>query len=104
MKKRNAQTFRQGPPRVAVALEYDGEGAPKVTAKGSDELADQIMAIAEEHGIPLQENRDLVRMLAQIEIGREIPPALYRVVAEVIAFAYIIRGKLPSGHSGPGED
>lgn len=104
MKRRDPRTFRQGPPRVAVALEYDGEGAPRVTAKGSDDLADQIMAIAEEHGIPLQENRDLVRVLAQIDIGREIPPALYRVVAEVIAFAYLLRGKLPQGNTvGGGE-
>ena len=80
---------------VAVALRYDGVGAPKVTAKGSGELAREILELAREHGIPLQENAVLVELLAQVGLGEEIPRPLYVAVAEVIAFAYLISGKRP---------
>ena len=76
-----------GPP-TAVALRYDGRGAPRVTAKGQHDLAERILALARAHGIPLHEDRELVRMLARVELGAEIPAALYAAVAEVIAFAY----------------
>ncbi len=85
------------PPQTAVALRYDGEGAPRVTAQGSDELAREIIALAEASGIPLQENPPLVALLAQLELGDEIPRELYQAVAEVIAFAYLLSGKRPSG-------
>ena len=79
--------------RVAVALEYDGVNAPLVTAKGSNDIADKIIEIATEHGIPLQKNDGLVKILSQIELGDEIPENLYRAVAEVIAFAYLIKSR-----------
>ena len=81
--------------RLAVALEYDGDNAPTVTAKGFGEIADKIMAIAKQQGIHLHEDNGLVEILAQINLGEEIPEDLYRAVAEVIAFAYIISGKFP---------
>lgn len=80
---------------IAVALEYDGESAPKVTAKGEGELARQIIAIANKHNVPLQENAELVQLLSHIELGEEIPETLYIAVAEIIAFAYILKGKFP---------
>lgn len=80
---------------IAVALEYDGKNAPKVTAKGEGLTAQQILAIAEEHGIPLQNEPELARILAQVPLGEEIPEQLYIAVAEVIAFAYFISGKTP---------
>ena len=83
---------------IAVALEYDGESAPKVTAKGEGSIAQQIIAIAKNHDVPLQENPELVQMLSHIELGEEIPEALYLAVAEIIAFAYILRGKIPEGY------
>ena len=88
-----------GEPRLplAVALRYDGTGAPRVTAKGRAELAERIVAAAREHGIPLQEEPALAAVLAQIPLGDEIPEALYRAVAEVIAFAYLLSGKWPPG-------
>jgi flagellar biosynthesis protein len=89
-----------GKRRLAVALEYDGSGAPRVTAKGAGEVAQKILDLAEQHGVPLQENRELVEMLAQMPLESEIPEQLYRVVAEVIAFAYLVRGKLPAGFDG----
>jgi flagellar biosynthesis protein len=83
--------------KTAVALHYDGEHAPQVTAKGQGQVAEQIIALAKEHGIPLQENPPLVELLATLELDSEIPESLYRAVAEVIAFAYILADKFPDG-------
>ena len=86
--------------RLAVALQYDGETAPRVTAKGRDELAGQIIALARRHGVPMQENQPLASLLAQVELGEEIPQPLYLAVAQVIAFAYHLCGKVPVENSG----
>ncbi len=85
-------------PTLAVALQYDGETAPKVTAKGAGDIAEQILAIAQEHDVPLQDNPELVKVLSKIELGDQIPEALYLAVAEVIAFAYMLKGKVPKGY------
>lgn len=81
----------------AVALSYDEQRAPIVSAKGDAALAQEIIDIAEAHGIPLYENKELVEMLSRIELGAEIPEILYRVIAEIIAFAYHLQGKVPEG-------
>ena len=86
-----------GRPTIAVALNYDEESAPRVTAKGKGDIAEHIMAIASAHNIPLQENPELVKVLVEMDLGTEIPEALYLAVAEVIAFAYLLRGKFPKG-------
>jgi flagellar biosynthesis protein len=89
------------PPPTAVALRYDGASAPRVTAKGRGEVADRILTVAREHGIPVRADRNLVQLLALVELGDEVPPELYRAVAEVIAFAYRLSGKgLPDRPSG----
>jgi flagellar biosynthesis protein len=75
----------------AVALFYDGHGAPQVTAKGAGVEAEAIMALAREHGVPLCDNPALVELLSQIEVGEQIPEALYITVAHIIAFAYRLR-------------
>ncbi len=85
-------------PITAVALHYDGDNAPTVTAKGSGEVAEQIIALAKEHGIPLQENAALSELLSRLDLGTEIPPELYLAVAEVIAFVYLLSGKRPAGN------
>ena len=82
---------------LAVALKYDGKIAPKVTAKGSEELAKQIIELAKKHNVPLSENKELVTLLSTLELGEEIPEILYLAVAEVIAFAYMLKGKVPEG-------
>lgn len=79
----------------AVALHYDGRGAPRVTAKGQGLVAENILRLAREHGVPLHEDAALAAVLSRLELNEEIPPALYRAIAEVIAFAYRIRGKTP---------
>lgn len=82
---------------IAVALSYDGTGAPRVAAKGRADVAERIVALAREHGVILHEDPALAAVLARIPLGDEIPEALYRAVAEVIAFAYLLSGKRPPG-------
>jgi len=82
-------------PMRAVALQYDGENAPIVTASGEGAVAEEIIRIAQEHGVPLREDVTLAAMLTELELGEEIPPLLYRVIAEVIAYAYLVSGKVP---------
>lgn len=85
------------PPRQAIALNYDGVNTPTLSAKGDAELAEQILAIAREYQVPIYENADLVKLLARLELGEAIPEALYRTIAEIIAFAWYLRGKCPVG-------
>lgn len=83
---------------IAVSLQWDGKGAPRVTAKGRGEIAERIVALAAANGVPLREDRALVSVLSKIDIDQQIPAQLYVAVAEVIAFAYALRGKqLDSG-------
>lgn len=79
----------------AIALQYDGENAPIVTASGEGAIAEEILRIAREHNIPLKEDALLAELLSDLNLGEEIPPMLYRVIAEVIAYAYLVSGKVP---------
>lgn len=79
----------------AVALYYDGKSAPHISAKGTGLVAQQIMEIAQEHGVPLCDNPSLVDLLVTLELGDEIPQNLYIAVAYIIAFAYQLEGKTP---------
>ncbi|QSA98834.1 EscU/YscU/HrcU family type III secretion system export apparatus switch protein [Methylococcus sp. EFPC2] len=83
------------PPDIAVALHYDGTHAPRVTAKGTGDVAEQIIRLAREHAIPLHPDPALIKVLANVPLGDEIPRELYLAVAEVIAFAYLLSGKHP---------
>jgi flagellar biosynthesis protein len=83
------------PPRRAVALYYDGRRAPRVTAKGQGVVAERILAVAREHDVPLREDQSLVALLSRLELGEEVPQNLYKAVAQVIAFAYLVSGKTP---------
>jgi flagellar biosynthesis protein len=85
-------------PRQAIALTYDGNHAPTLTAKGDEELAEEILRIAREYEVPIYENPELVRLLAKMELGDSIPEELYRTIAEIIAFAWNLKGKFPAGH------
>ncbi|WP_210713582.1 EscU/YscU/HrcU family type III secretion system export apparatus switch protein [Pseudomonas sp. MWU349] len=86
------------PPLQAIALKYDGQQAPTLTAKGDDELAEAILKIARDYEVPIYENAELVKLLARLELGESIPPELYRTIAEIIAFAWNLKGKFPAGH------
>lgn len=76
--------------RRAVAMRYrqEMEHAPRVVAKGQGDVAERIIALAREHGIPLHEDKDLVQLLGLLEIDVEVPPDLYRALAEVLAHVY----------------
>ena len=76
--------------KKAVALSYkpDQDQAPKVSAKGAGTIAEKILALAKEHDIPIKEDPDLVEILAKLEVNQEIPPELYTVVAEILAFVH----------------
>ena len=82
--------------RVAIALEYDFKGAPRVTAKGRGHVAEAILKLAREHGVAIEENHALAEALAGVDLDQEIPEALYRAVAEVLTFVLRARNALPA--------
>lgn len=83
------------PSNIAIALNYDGKRAPKITAKGQGLVAEQIIETAKEHNVPLHTDVALVKVLSKMSLGDEIPRELYLAVAEVIAFVYLLSGKQP---------
>lgn len=82
---------------IAVALRYDGRNAPRVTAKGEQVLAQRMIEAAAQAGVPLYPDPELAMILSQVPLGEEIPDNLYKAIAEVIAFAYILAGRFPEG-------
>ncbi|WP_317929266.1 EscU/YscU/HrcU family type III secretion system export apparatus switch protein [Halioxenophilus sp. WMMB6] len=90
----NDHTNRTNQPKAA-ALTYTGSGAPRLTAKGTEEIAEQIIELAEEHEIPLFENPLLVEFLCQLELNDEIPGELYRTIAHILALAYRLEEIIP---------
>ena len=90
-KKQAANAYQK-----AIALQYEGVGAPVVTATGEGAIAEDIIALARELGIPLYENPELTDMLAILELGDEIPHELYIIIAQIIALAYNIKGITPN--------
>ena len=70
--------------QIAVALRYDGAGAPTVVASGRGQVGERIIATAREHGVPLTENAPLAEALSTLELETEIPERLYVAVAEVL--------------------
>ncbi len=86
-------------PLNAVALAYrSGDIAPKVVAMGRGLIAEEIIARAKEHGVFVHESKELVALLMQVELDGHIPPALYRAVAELLAWLYHIEN--PKGLAG----
>ena len=76
--------------KKAVALKYDMQKdiAPKVIAKGRGHVAEHILETAQQNSVPVYRNKTLVNMLMALEIDREIPPELYKAIAEVMAYVY----------------
>lgn len=77
-------------PKKAIALKHaiGSQQVPELVAKGSGEVAERILQLAQEHGVPIHHDPDLVRVLAYLDVGDHIPPEVYRVVAEILAFVY----------------
>ena len=82
-------------PTTAIALRYSPEtgSAPKIVAKGEGFVAEEILRIARENDVPLRQDPALAGALATLDIGAQIPPELFRAVAEVLAFVYKMNGK-----------
>jgi flagellar biosynthesis protein len=86
----------------AVALAYQtGDLAPKVVAKGRGLIAEEIIARAREHGVFVHESKEMVALLMQVDLDKHIPPTLYRIVAELLAWLYHIDAMKHTGDKGP---
>ncbi|MDO8306339.1 EscU/YscU/HrcU family type III secretion system export apparatus switch protein [Herminiimonas sp.] len=82
----------------AVALAYhSGDSAPRIVAKGHGLIAEQIIERAKEHGVAVHESKELVALLMQVELDEHIPPALYRAVAELLAWLYRVEAAQQRG-------
>ena len=79
--------------KQAVALFYDGESAPTITAKGQGATAEEIIAIARANDVTLCENEPLLELLMSLELGDHIPQSLYVAIAQIVAFAYHLQGR-----------
>jgi flagellar biosynthesis protein len=96
-KKKNLET------KIATAIKYDSarDNAPKITAHGRGIIAEKIIEIAEENGIPIKNDPELVYVLSKLKVDSEIPIELYRAVAEILAFVYSINeSQRPINNSG----
>jgi flagellar biosynthesis protein len=71
---------------LAVALQYDRKGAPRVVAKGRGTIGKKIVEVAKANDIPIEENEVLAGALSKVELDDEIPVELYKAVAEVLVF------------------
>ena len=86
------------PDRSAVSLRYDNQvnKSPLVTAKGKGLIAEKIISLAKENNVPIKEDQDLVHLLSQVDLNREIPASLYHVIAELLSFVYRLNGEYSS--------
>ena len=84
----------------AIALAYGQNDAPVVTAKGQDELADAIVAEAQRQGVHIAKDPQLVALLSQLDLDREVPENLYVAVAVILSWVYWLKGIEPDGYTG----
>ncbi len=88
--------------KMAAAIKYDAEknSAPQMTARGQGNIAEKILQLAHDHGIPIKNDPDLIQVLSKLKIGAEIPVELYRAVAEILAFVYNLNEEKRSQSGG----
>lgn len=86
--------------KSAISLQYQKEinSAPKITARGEGWVAEKIIEIAQERSIPIRKDKDLLNLLSEIDVGREVPESLYKVVAELLAWVYQLNKNYPDSH------
>lgn len=74
----------------AVTLRYEPkkDGAPVLTGKGRGHVAEKILELAREHNIPIRQDKNLLQILSRLDIYQKVPPGVYKVVAEILAFIY----------------
>ena len=74
-------------PRRAVALQYGpGQSAPVIVASGMGNMAEKIVEVATDSGVPVYEDNSLATVLSQMELGREIPKELYEAIVEIYVY------------------
>ena len=98
----DADVIVTNPTHLAVALKYDGASmsAPKVVAKGAENIAKRIKELARKSNVPIVENKELARNLFRmVEIGQEIPADLFQAVAEILAYIYSLKGNRAVNYS-----
>lgn len=79
--------YPEGGARRAVALQYgEGNAAPVIVASGMGYLAEKIVEVAADHGVPIYEDNSLATMLSQLQLGREIPEVLYQAIVEIYVY------------------
>ena len=85
------------PQQKVVALRYQSkeDRAPKIAAKGRGYLAERILEVARAHDIPIREDKNLVEILSHLDLTQEIPPEIYKAVAEILAFVYRLTQRHP---------
>jgi flagellar biosynthesis protein len=84
--------MKKKPKAVALKYEKEKDAAPRIVAKGRGFVAQKIIETARAHRVPLYEDKNLVQVLEALDLETEIPPELYRAVAEVLAFIYRLNG------------
>ncbi len=82
----------------ALALFYDGGNAPVISDNKTGQAAQELIQHALELGIPIYENPELLLQLSELQIGQNVPPQLYQLIAEILAYAFYIQGKAPEGY------
>ncbi|MDY6322078.1 MAG: EscU/YscU/HrcU family type III secretion system export apparatus switch protein [Succinivibrio sp.] len=91
-----------GKPLEAVGISYDeDEAAPVVAAIGSEERAQAIIAMAKELGVYIHRDERLLNELKTLKEGEEVPKELYRIIATILSFSYLLQGRTPSGWKRP---
>jgi flagellar biosynthesis protein len=86
---------------AALKYKYGKDSAPRVVAKGSGWLAEKIIQTAKEHHIPLQEDPHLIEIHSTLDLYEEIPPALYKAVAEILVFIYKMNNQVLNPQETP---
>lgn len=76
--------------KQAVALRYEPkkDRAPKIAGKGRGYLAERILVLARRYDIPIRQDKDLLQILSRLDLHQEVPPEVYKAVAEIVAFIY----------------
>lgn len=82
----SASENKKNPAGRAVALQYGTNAAPVVVASGMGYLAEKIVEVAADSGVPVYEDNSLATMLSQLELGQEIPPSLYQAIVDIYVY------------------
>ncbi len=87
---------RRNPSKKAVALQYEaGDGAPVIVASGMGYMAEKIVEVAADSGVPIYEDNSLATILTQLKLGQEVPEELYKAIVEIyVYFLHFDPGKV----------